>query len=159
MTLPVLLWACIAAITPPLFAADVRWLCLPNRLLLAGALGVVVVTAVGGIVAPALGDVGLPWARAAPFTAGVAALMGFGGLRMLGAIGMGDVKLAGLLAACLGFLPSADVVPALELALVVAGAAAGATALALLSTMTARTQSIPCGPFLLAGFWFALLQS
>ena len=76
---------------------------------------------------------------------------------MIGVIGMGDVKLSGLLAGALALLPFGWVPGALLLAACVACALAGAGALVSMRVSSRRT--LPFGPALLAGFWIAAIQA
>lgn len=149
-TLPPL-WALVplahlAAVTGPLVVADIRTLRLPNALVLPG-LGVLGwALAWAALVAPAVAGAG---------AAGAAAL---GGMLLagheLGAIGMGDVKVAawlGGLTGMTGLLHHPD-------ALARGALVASVVALAALVTPGSSTVRIPFGPSLLAGFWVAVLS-
>jgi leader peptidase (prepilin peptidase)/N-methyltransferase len=75
-------------------------------------------------------------------------------MHVAGGLGMGDVKLGVLLGACLGALgPLAALV-----APFVAFLAAGAGALVALATGAGSGERMPFGPFLLFGFWSAVLM-
>lgn len=136
----------LAAVGPELWRVDVRERRLPNRLVLPGYL--VGLTAVGwqwGL----SGTVPL-----VPLVSG-AAYCGF--LLLLsfaGGMGMGDVKLAGVLGVAAGLVsPGAAVASP-----VIAFVAGGVVAAVQLVRGGSRT-SIPFGPYLLAGFWVAVLLS
>ncbi|MFU8946345.1 prepilin peptidase [Mycetocola zhadangensis] len=80
-------------------------------------------------------------------------------LCVAGGMGMGDVKLGGALGLCLGALGMVAAASGLVLAFV-AGAIGGAVALLLDGTSSAqprRYRRIPFGPFLLFGFWLAVI--
>ena len=137
----------IAGITPPLVISDLTRLRLPNRLILLGYIAFACAAELTSLAAQPNGE-------SSPALVCLLTLAGAAGLWMLGAIGMGDVKLVGLLAGCLQLLPSANSPPLL-------GIAAGATLLliapaALLALFYGR-RSFPLGPLLLAGFWLAVL--
>ncbi|MBM7471689.1 hypothetical protein [Subtercola frigoramans] len=75
---------------------------------------------------------------------------------MIGVIGMGDVKLSGLLAGALALLPPGRVPASLLLAACVACAVAGGGAIVSMRVSSRRT--LPFGPALLTGFWVAVVQ-
>lgn len=153
--------AYVSAVTFPLCAIDIRERRLPNVLVLPGY---------------AVAGTGLVWdalARGHPVQAvGEVVLCAAGVLGVLlavaagGGIGMGDVKLAGLLALVLGGLGiggvGADtavgsatigpIVPAVA-CIAVAFAAAGLVALRAPPLRAARDEGIPLGPYLLGSFW------
>ena len=80
----------------------------------------------------------------------------FGVLASLGGVGIGDVKLAGMLALALG--ASGSGVEAVGLTVGSAFVAAGFVALGVLVQKgVAPGREIPFGPFLLAGFWVAVV--
>jgi leader peptidase (prepilin peptidase)/N-methyltransferase len=157
----------VAAVTLPLCVVDLRERRLPNRLVAPGF---------------AFGAAGLAWqgvARGSPPWAALWLCVGtavvFGVLASFGGVGMGDVKLAGMLALTLG--ASGLGVEAVGLAVGSAFVAAGIVALGVLvlEVLEVRVQEvrvlqvlvlqkevavgreIPFGPFLLAGFWVAVV--
>jgi len=138
-----LLGALLVALLGPIAAIDVERRIIPNRLTGPGALGAV---AIGLTTDPS----GLP----AQLAAGAAA----GGLLLLAAfarpdgMGMGDVKLAGLMGLCLG--------AAVAVALLVAFLAAAIFGLAVVArrgVAAGRRTTFPFGPFLALGALAALL--
>ncbi|WP_210506885.1 A24 family peptidase [Naasia sp. SYSU D00057] len=137
--------ACLAAVTPELVRVDVAEHRLPDALTLpacaAGLVGVALAGAAGQPMLPAL-------------LAGAGVLALFLVLAVAGGMGLGDVKLAGALGVVLGLLGAASVI----LFLVVAFLAGGVGALLVLAR-SGRRARLPFGPFLLAGFWVALLAS
>ncbi|GGF27245.1 prepilin peptidase [Subtercola lobariae] len=142
----------IAGITAPLVMSDVTRLRLPNRLILVGYVAFACAAELHTLTAPSNGA--LSKSAPSPALVCLATLVGAGGLWMLGAIGMGDVKLMGLLAGCLQLLPSANAPP---LPAVAAGATLLLIAPAALLAFSYGRHSLPLGPFLLAGFWLAVL--
>ena len=133
----------LAAVTPALCSADLRQRRLPNRLVLPGYL-----VAVAGVVAQWLrfGEFPVVSLIAGVFYLGFLLLLG-----VAGGMGMGDVKLAGVLGLAAGLLgPTAAIVSPVVAFL--AGGAAGIVAL-----RRGSGASIPFGPFMLAGFWVAVL--
>ncbi|MCU1478655.1 MAG: prepilin peptidase [Subtercola sp.] len=144
----------LAAVTVPLFVADITTLRLPNRLLLPGFAVAAGALAASGFIEAANPAVLLGFDRTAPPSAFAAAVAVFLGLRMVGAVGMGDVKLAGLLAAGLGFLPPSSVAPALAAGLLVSFVLAGAAAVI---ALLRAARLLAFGPFLLSGYWVAAL--
>ena len=128
----------LAAVTPELARVDLREHRLPNRMVVPG-LAV-------GLVACALGRSAVP----------VLAALAFGGflwlLGIAGGIGMGDVKLAALIG--LGSPSLAIAVTAPLAAFVLGGVAAS-----IVLIRRGRGSRIAFGPFLLAGYWMAVLLS
>jgi leader peptidase (prepilin peptidase)/N-methyltransferase len=132
----------LALATPVLWRVDVAERRLPNALVLpcgAFALGAVLVTAV----------VDGAWPARTLISAGVTAAF-FLVLNAGGGMGMGDVKLAVVLAVVLALVRVDAVVAAALVAFFSGGVAA------LIVHLRSRARSIPFGPFLLAGFWTAL---
>ncbi|MCU1578776.1 MAG: prepilin peptidase [Rhodoglobus sp.] len=131
----------VAAATPALCSSDVLERRLPNRIVLPG------------LVVAAGSAAGVWLAYGEPPV--VALLSGAGyftflfALGLAGGMGMGDVKLGGVLGLAAGLLgPSAAVLsPVLAFT---AGGVGGVIALML------RARSIPFGPFMLGGFWAAV---
>jgi leader peptidase (prepilin peptidase)/N-methyltransferase len=121
---------------------DVRTRRLPNRIVLPAA---AVVLAAHVAVAP---DRALEWVVAA---FGAFGLLLAAALAYPGGLGMGDVKLALLLGAALGWAVGA--------ALVIGFAAAGLAGVAMIirSGWSARRAALPLGPFLALGALAALL--
>ena len=135
----------IAAVTPDLVRIDVESGRLPNRLVLPCYPAAIAGIALHGILT------GPP-----PVVALAAGAAWFGFFLLLnlgGGMGMGDVKLAGVLGLCLGSFGVVPAVLGIGLAFV-AGGLAGVVVLA--RRVGGATARIPFGPFLLAGFWVAL---
>ncbi len=135
----------LAAVTPRLCWIDIVEHRLPNRLVvpgyLAGMLGVLAAWA------------GADDSPLSPLAVAAAYLCFMLMLSVTGDLGMGDVKLAGVLGLTLGMV-------GLEAALLgpVLGFLSGgiASVLLLIAGKTGRRSRIPFGPFLLAGFWAAI---
>lgn len=138
----------LAAVTAELCRTDVAAHRLPNALVLPGY----------GFAA-----VGLAWESATsgrgPWLAlgtGAAFFVFLLLMNLAGGMGMGDVKLAGVLGLSLGTLGVTTAVAGFAIGFV-AGGAAGVVALLVPGGGVLRR--IPFGPFLLAGFWAALSLS
>src|SRR3954469_11865460 len=135
--------AYLAAVTPELVRLERAEHRLPDVLTLPGyaaALGGLAIGAsTGGSVVPALAS-------------GAAVLALFLVLALAGGMGLGDVKLVGALGLVLGTLGPLTV----ALGLLVAFLSGGVGGL-LVVARRGRTPRLPFGPFLLAGFWLALL--
>jgi leader peptidase (prepilin peptidase)/N-methyltransferase len=71
-------------------------------------------------------------------------------MNLAGGMGMGDVKLAGVLGLALGLISAEAAIAGLVLAFLLGGLAGALTMLARGGGTRAR---IPFGPFLLAGYW------
>jgi prepilin signal peptidase PulO-like enzyme (type II secretory pathway) len=132
----------VLAVLGVLSAIDMRWRVLPNRIVLPATAAVLVWQIAF------FPDRSAEWVLA---TLGAAALLVLPSLFQRGAIGMGDVKLAGLLGATLGasvlsalMLGFLAIVPAALVMLVRRGAAA-------------RRATLPLGPFLALGAAIVLL--
>jgi leader peptidase (prepilin peptidase)/N-methyltransferase len=127
----------------PAALIDLEHRIIPNRL-----------TAAGAVLALALGTALDPGGEPARLIAGAAA----GGFLLLaalaypGGMGMGDVKLAGMMGLFLG----AEVAPALLIALL-AGVVAGAAIVAHKGAKAGRKTAVPFGPFLALGGVVAML--
>ncbi|THG28427.1 prepilin peptidase [Naasia lichenicola] len=137
----------LAAVTPALVRIDLTVHRLPNVLVLPGyaAAGV-------SVVLTWVADGGLP---AAALIAGAA---WFGFLLLLnlaGGMGMGDVKLGGVLGLVLGAIS----VDAALLGPMLAFLSGGIAAIVLLVVRRRRGTRMPFGPYLLLGFWAAVLLS
>lgn len=148
--LPVVL--VIALVTPPLVVADLRERRLPNPLVAAAALGL------GASCAAVLAS-GTDGAAASVGRAALAVLGGGGALLVLalaGGVGMGDVKLGGVLAGAAALLDPVGV----PLGALVAGLAGGIGAVVVAvgrghdpGLRPERPASVPYGPALLLGWW------
>lgn len=133
----------LAAVTPLLVLTDLREHRLPNRFVLPG------------YAAAALGLVGEWVLGAPPFLALVAGAAYFAFLLVFaiaGGMGMGDVKLAGVLGLAAGLLDSTTAVLSPALAFL----GGGVVAVVLLVTGR-RGRHLPFGPFMLGGFWAAMV--
>ncbi len=131
----------LVLIVVPAALIDLEYRIIPNRL-----------TAIGAVLALALGLALEPAGEPARLLAGLAA----GGLLLLaalaypGGMGMGDVKLAGVMGLFLG----AAVAPAILVALL-AGVLLGALVVARKGMRDGRRTAVPFGPFLALGAVFA----
>lgn len=142
-TLPLLY---LAAVTPALCAADVLHRRLPNRLVLPAYVVLVASLIVDGV-------------RSMQFPGGavISGLSYFGIMLVLSAVGgmgMGDVKLAGVLGLSAGMLGVESALASAALGFVAGGVVA---VVALVVARGRRGVRIPFGPFMLAGFWVAVL--
>jgi leader peptidase (prepilin peptidase)/N-methyltransferase len=136
----------LAAVTPALCAIDVVVHRLPNALVLPG------------YPAAALGLAG-EWLRTgdAPVVALLAGVASTGFLLALslgGGMGMGDVKLAGVLGLTGGMLGVTTAILAPLAAFVLGGLVA-----VLVAARRGPGARLPFGPFLLAGFWIAVIAA
>jgi leader peptidase (prepilin peptidase)/N-methyltransferase len=127
---------------------DLRAMRLPDRIILP-------LYAVGIIGLAAASALGAGWA---PMTTAAACMVVLYGLffviGLIGPMGGGDVKLAGVLGLYLGWLG----MPCLYAGLLYGTLAAAAAALLLVITRRAgRRSALPYGPFLLGGAWLAIL--
>ncbi len=135
----------LAAVTPALCAIDAIERRLPNRLVLPGYLVATAGSAAHWIVSGEVPVVAL--VSGAGYFVFMLAFAAAGGM------GMGDVKLAGVLGLAAGLVgPTAAVVSPVVAFLLGGVAAIGAM-------RGGRGASIPFGPFLLAGFWIAVVVS
>jgi leader peptidase (prepilin peptidase)/N-methyltransferase len=137
--------AYLAVVTPPLVRIDLAEHRLPNPLTLPGypvALAAIVAGALAGRspLVPLLG--------AASYL-GILVLAHLGG-----GMGMGDVKLAGVLGATLGMVGPSAAIAGLALAVLSGGAVA-----TVLLLRGRRHSRLAFGPYLLLGFWLALAWS
>jgi leader peptidase (prepilin peptidase)/N-methyltransferase len=128
----------LLAVTPALAVTDLRQHRLPNRMVVPG----VVVGAVAAALQPS----------ALPLLAGLAYAGLLLALSVAGGVGMGDVKLATLIG--LGAPTAGVAVAAPVLAFILGGVAA----LVALLRRGPRVR-IPFGPWMLAGYWVALLSA
>jgi leader peptidase (prepilin peptidase)/N-methyltransferase len=136
----------LAAVTPALAAIDVAEHRLPNALVLPG------------YPVAALGLAG-EWIRtgqvpAVALVAGAASTVFLLALSAGGGMGMGDVKLAGVLGLTAGMLGVTPAVVSPLAAFVLGGIVA-----VVLATRRGRGARLPFGPFLLAGFWIAVVAA
>ena len=138
----VLLLFYLAAVTAPLCATDLIERRLPNRLVVPGYLVAVLGLALDSVRSA------LPVLALVSGAAYFAVLLVFA---LAGGMGMGDVKLAGLLGLAAGGLG-----PGVALASPIAAFLLGGVA-AVVALARGWSRSIPFGPFLLAGFWVAAL--
>ena len=133
----------LAAVTPTLCAIDALERRLPNSLVLPGYL-----VAAAGIVAH--------WIVSGEFStvavvSGVLYFVVMLAFAVAGGMGMGDVKLAGVLGLSAGLVSATAAVVSPLVAFVLGGIAA------IGALRGGRGASIPFGPFLLAGFWVAVV--
>ncbi|WP_411722011.1 prepilin peptidase [Mycetocola sp.] len=135
----------VAAVTGELARTDIDSRRLPNRLVLPGYPVVLAGITVHGMVTVA------PPVPA--LAAGAGWFLFFLLLNLGGGMGMGDVKLAGVLGLCLGSIGPAAAVAGLALAFLFGGVAG---LLILVRRVGGTDTRIPFGPFLLAGFWVAI---
>ena len=133
----------LAAVTPALCEADVLFRRLPNEFVLPGY-------------PVALAACAAQWWHSGEFpgvalACGGVAIAVFSVLVAVGGMGMGDAKLAGVLGLSAGLLGAETALAALVLAFLLGGVAA-------VHALAGRERGgIPFGPYLLAGYWIALL--
>jgi leader peptidase (prepilin peptidase)/N-methyltransferase len=135
----------VAAVTEELVRIDVDSRRLPNRLVLPGYPLALTGIALHGVTG---GTHPLP-----ALLAGAAWLVFLLLLNVGGGMGMGDVKLAGVLGLCLGSIGAGQAVTGLAIAFLLGGVAG---ILVLARRVVGDEARIPFGPFLLAGFWIAV---
>lgn len=135
----------LAAVTAELVRIDVDSHRLPNRLVLPGYPIALAGAAVHGVVT------GIP--PVLPLATGAGWFLFFLLLNLGGGMGMGDVKLAGVLGLCLGSIGPGQSLVGLALAFLFGGIAG---ILILVRRVGGRNTRIPFGPFLLAGFWVSV---
>lgn len=141
-TSSVLVLLYLATVTPRLWLTDVAERRLPNRLVMPGYGIAAVGLAAHWIVT---GD-----APTGALLAGAAWFVGLWVLAALGGMGMGDVKLAGLIGFATGGLgATALLVPTVAFA-------AGGVAAAIVLMRGRRRATIAFGPYLLVGLWSAV---
>jgi leader peptidase (prepilin peptidase) / N-methyltransferase len=134
----------LAAVTPALVRSDLTVRRLPNRLVLPAYVVLIVALVAQGVIAEQF-----------PVVAVLSGLGYFGllfALSLAGGMGMGDVKLAGALGLSAGMLGVEAAIVSPLLAFLAGGVAATIT-----FTRSTRGTRIPFGPFILAGFWTAVL--
>jgi leader peptidase (prepilin peptidase) / N-methyltransferase len=132
----------LAVLTAPLTSTDIALHRLPNRLVVPGYVFALVGVALSGAIGGTLPVVAL--------AAGAAYFVFLLLMNLAGGMGMGDVKLAGVLGLGLGLVSAGAAVAGLVLAFLLGGTAGAASMLAQRSGPRTR---IPFGPFLLAGYW------
>lgn len=148
--LQVVAFAVFVAGTALLAAIDARTMLLPNRVLYPVAWsGVVLLAAAAGLSGS--------WSRllTAALSCAVMAAVFFVAHKTSG-LGLGDVRLAGLIGLFLGWFGPGAVLTGLGLG-VGLGAVVGAALLA--ARKVGRRSMLPYGPFLVAGAWIALLRA
>lgn len=133
----------LAIVTPTLCAVDATERRLPNELVLPGYL-----VAGSGIAAHWLTSGQSPVIALASGAVYFVFMLAWG---VVGGMGMGDVKLAGVLGLSAGLLGSTAALVSPIVAFLLGGVAA------IGALRGARGASIPFGPFLLAGFWIAVV--
>lgn len=136
----------IAAITPALCASDLLRHRLPNRLVLPAFAVLLVAMLIESL-----------RTMVVPVPAMVAGLAYFGlmlALSVAGGMGMGDVKLAGVLGLSAGMIGVEAALASPLLAFLAGGVAA---AIVLIAARGRRGIRIPFGPFMLLGFWAAIV--
>lgn len=143
----------LAAVTPELVRVDLRSRRLPNVLVLPGY----AVLAAAAVVA---------WAASAqpPWQVLLAAAGTFAFLllmNVLGGMGMGDVKLGGVLAGALTLISLEAAAAGIAAGFLLGGVASVCLLLrrGSIGGLTRARRSIPFGPYLLAGYWVVLLLS
>jgi leader peptidase (prepilin peptidase)/N-methyltransferase len=155
MIFPITPWVLVplvylAAVSVPLAVTDARTLRLPNALVVPGLV----------LLAWALVGVGVhdPPAVVPPLLGSSAAAIVLGLGFASGAVGMGDVKLA-LLLAGVAALTDARILPsaAIAAAALLAVPALCSVATSIRAGGTTTATRIPFGPPLLAGFWFGVV--
>jgi len=132
----------LAIVTPVLCATDVLRRRLPNRLVLPGYL-----VAAAGVLGQWWLTGELPVVALVSGSAYFAFLLVLG---LAGGMGMGDVKLAGVLGTAAGLIGGVTAVITPSAAFVLGGIAA------VVALRQGRGSGIPFGPFMLAGFWIAV---
>jgi leader peptidase (prepilin peptidase)/N-methyltransferase len=138
----------LAVVTPRLCVVDVAEHRLPNRLVLPGypiALLAVLAAWVLAERSPLLS-----------VSAGAGYFLFLLILSLIGGVGMGDVKLAGVLGVTLGLVSTSAALTGPLLGFLFGGFA---SAVLLIAGKAGRRSRIPFGPFMLAGFWVAVLGS
>jgi leader peptidase (prepilin peptidase)/N-methyltransferase len=135
----------VAAVTGELVRIDVDSRRLPNRLVMPGYPVALMGVSLHGVIS---GTHPLP-----ALLAGASWLVFLLLLNIGGGMGMGDVKLAGVLGLCLGSIGAGHAVAGVAIAFLFGGVAG---ILVLARRVVGEEARIPFGPFLLAGFWIAV---
>ncbi len=149
----------VAAVSIPLVVIDVRSRRLPNVLVMPGYfVAAVTLILVAATSSEFQSSAGAPPLAVVPAALGAlisAAAYGLflWALSIAGGMGMGDVKLAGVLGAAAGLIGPTAAVLSPVLAFVLGGLVSAAI---LISRRGTRRTRIPFGPFMLAGFWVAV---
>jgi leader peptidase (prepilin peptidase)/N-methyltransferase len=143
----------LAVVTPELVRVDLRSRRLPNVLVLPGY---GVLAAVAGICWVASGAV--LWA--VPAATGAAFLFLLL-MNVLGGMGMGDVKLGGVLAGALAVTSLEAAAAGIAAGFLLGGVASVCLLLrrGIIGGLTRAQRSIPFGPYLLAGYWLVVVIS
>jgi len=133
----------LAVVTPTLWVTDTRERRLPNREVLPGY-------------PVALISIGIEWLRhghppVLALLSGVAYLAFMAVLNCAGGMGMGDVKLAGVLGLCAGAIGPVAAAASPAAAFLLGGVAA------LAKLRGGHDRDIPFGPYMLAGLWIAVV--
>lgn len=136
----------LALVSWPLVVADVREHRLPNVLVVPCYPAVVVAVTLDAV---ATGDGA--WLAVG---GGVGSILFYLAMHVGGGMGMGDVKLSGVLGGVLGAVGPTALIVGL-LGAFVLGGLVGAWALA--SHQRAMRHRIPFGPFMIVGFWLGIL--
>lgn len=141
----------LAAVTPELVRVDLRSRRLPNVLVLPGY-GILATSAVVAWIASAQ-----PPRQVLVAVAATAAFLML--MNVLGGMGMGDVKLGGVLAGALAFVNIEVAAAGIAAGFLLGGFAAFGVLLSRgrVRGLTRAQRSIPFGPFLLAGYWVVVL--
>ena len=148
--LQVIAFAVFVAGTAVLAAIDARTMMLPNRVLYPVAWSGL------GLLAAAAGVSG-SWSRlVTALLSGAVAAAVFFLVHKTSGLGLGDVRLAGLIGFFLGWFGPGAALAALVLG-VCLGALVGVVLLA--ARKVGRHSILPYGPFLVAGAWIALLRA
>ena len=140
----------LAVLTPPLVAVDLREQRLPNALTGAGVAWMCGCAVIESMQRGAL----VPLVTATASRIGAATMLFLLAVASNGGMGMGDVKLAGMIGATGGLTAWTTAVDALGWAFLLGGCIAG---FLLLTRHSSRGTAIPFGPMLLAGGWLAFL--
>ena len=142
----------LAAVSLPLTIIDLKQHRLPNKLVLPGYL-VMLAGLLGYVTFSLLTQRGNEvWVFAGEVLLCAAGYFGFLFLlSYLGGMGMGDVKLAGVLGGTAAMLSLAAAVCSVLLAFVIGGL----VSLVVLAVRRKRGIRIPFGPFMLVGFWIS----
>jgi leader peptidase (prepilin peptidase)/N-methyltransferase len=135
----------VVLVTVPLTVIDLRQHRLPNRLVVPGYAALV-----AGMLWEWVASGSLPW-MALVAAAGYFLFLLL--LSLTGGMGMGDVKLAGVLGGAAGLVSTQAALAAPLVAFVLGGLV---SLVAWAVTRSSRTR-VPFGPMMLAGFWIAVL--
>jgi leader peptidase (prepilin peptidase)/N-methyltransferase len=137
------LCAYIAGVSIPLAVVDIRKHRLPNKLVVPG----IALALLCGILELVISN-GRNWTPLLCCGVYFGLMLVLG---LLGGLGMGDVKLAAVLGAAAGFMGADAVVASIVAAFMLGGAVASVL------WLSKRRGRIPFGPFMLAGYWAAMV--